>query len=104
VVWFVDADLHPVRAPVAGLLQGRFQECTTEAVAASCGYDVQLGEVALEAVAPDRLAKTKNREPVGRVADEQDDSVSTLQQVRDSLRECLDRRCRLLELAVEVVQ
>ena len=36
------------------------------------------------------------------VADEQDDDVGTLEQVGDPLRQCLDRRCRLVELAVEV--
>ena len=37
-------------------------------------------------------------------ADEQDDRVSPLEQMRDSLRQRVDRRCWLVELAVEIVQ
>ncbi len=103
-VWFVDANLHRICTAVAGLAQSCFHERTTEAAPASSRYDVQLREVALETAAPDRLAKAENPEPVGTVADEQNDGVRTAEQMRDSLRQYLDHRCRLIELAVEVVQ
>jgi hypothetical protein len=85
-------------------LEGGVHECSAESVSALGGCDVELCEVALAATAPDRVTKAENRQPVGVVADEEDDGVVALEQSGDSVLEFGDWGCRFVELAVEVVE
>ena len=79
-------------------------EPAAEAVSAADGGDVELCEIALEAAAPDRGTKAKNRQSVRVVAHDQDDGIAVLEQSSDPFCESADRRRGLVELAVEVME
>ena len=76
MVGFVNAELHRVCAAGSGLTHGCFHEGAAESVATLRGRDVELCEVSLETAAPDCLAEAEYGEPVGTIADEQDESVT----------------------------
>ena len=103
-IGFVDADLHRVCTAVSCLSKRGLHECAAESVAAVRRGDVELREIALETTTPDCVAEAEHREPVGAVADQQDDGVAAPEQVRDALLEVRHAWRRLVELAVEVVQ
>ena len=103
MVGLVDSDLHRVGAALSSLFKRGLHQCTAKSASTAGGGDIQLGEIALETLAPDRLPKAKNREPVGTIAGEQDDRV-TPEEIGDALCQLLNRWCGLVELAVEVVQ
>ena len=85
MVGFVNADLHRVCAAGSGLTHGCFHEGAAESVATLRGRDVELCEVALETAAPDCVAEAEYGESVGTTADEQDDGVTSVEQVHDAL-------------------
>src|SRR5487761_1126024 len=82
-VGFVDTDVHGVRAPVACLAQGRLHECPAEPLPTQGCCDVQFGQVALKAIAPDRRAEAEHGQAVWAVTGEQDERVAAVEELPD---------------------
>jgi hypothetical protein len=99
-----DAHVHRVSAAASSLSNRRHHEGAAQPVTPSGGGDIELREITLEAAAPDRGAEPQHRQAVRALADEENDRVVTLEQPADAVGQLLDGRCRLVELAVEVVE
>jgi len=104
MVRFIDADVHGVRAPLAGLAESRLHERSPQALPPPGRGDVQFGQVTLLAGAPDGGAEAEHGHPVWPVAGQQDQRVAAGEELPHPVRQGRCRRRRLIEFPVEVVE
>jgi hypothetical protein len=104
MVRFVDADVHGVRAPLAGLAKSRLHDRSPQALPPPGRSDIQLGQVTLLAGAPDGGAEAEHGHPVRPAAGQQDQRVTAAKELPHPVCQCRCRRRRLTELPVEVIE
>jgi hypothetical protein len=103
-VWLVDADIHRVGTALSGFTDRRLHQRSPQPVSSPRGDDVQLGEVALHAAAPDRGTKSKDSQSGWAVPNDEDDSVATFDELPEPVCKLGRGGCGFFELRVEVEQ
>src|SRR5260221_7279651 len=103
-VRFVDANVHGVRAPLAGLTESRLHERSPQALPPPGRSDIEFRQVTLKAGAPDGGPEAEHGQPVWPVPGKQDQRVAAAQELPHPVCQCGSRRRRLIELPVEVVE
>src|SRR4029077_20769507 len=103
-VWFVDANVHSVRAPLASLAESRLHKRSPQALPPPVRSDIQFGQVTLQASAPDGGTEAEHGQPVWPVPGKQDQRVTVLEKLPHPVCQFSWRRRRLIELPVEVVK
>jgi AcrR family transcriptional regulator len=103
-VRLVDADVHRVRAPVTGLAKGRLHEGPPQPLPPPGRGDVQFGQVALQAGAPDRPAEAEHCQAIRPGSGEQDERVAGVEELPDPFRQRIGWRGRLVEFPVKGVE
>ena len=93
-----------VGAPLSSVIDRAAHQPSPKAPAALAWHDVELGQIALEALRPDRAAEAQDRDPVGSVAPEQHGRVAAGDQLTETLGQLRGARRWLVELAVEGVE
>ena len=103
-VGLVYANVHGVRSSLASFMQRRIHEGPPDADAAKVGNYVQLCEVALQTLAPDRQTAPEDCHAVRTVASQQNEGVAPFEEAPNSSGQRRRRRSGFIEFAIEVVQ
>jgi len=104
LVGLVYANIHGVGSSLASFMQRRIHEGPPDAEAAKVGNYVQLCEVALQTLAPDRHAAPEDCHAVRTVASQQNEGVTPFEEAPKASGQRRRRRSGFIEFAIEVVQ
>jgi hypothetical protein len=101
---FARAEVHVIRAAISCVIKCCLHQSSSQTVTAQGRNDIQLCQVALKRVAPDRRAESQYRQTVRASSDQQDRRVAGAEKQPDPLGQLVRVRSGFIELAVEVIQ
>lgn len=104
LVGLIYADVHRVSPSLASFMQRCIDQGPPDAGPAKVGDYVQLCEMALQTIAPDRHTAPEDCNAIGTVASEQNEDFAPSKKTSEAICQRRRRRSWLIEFTIEVVQ